>query len=145
MGQCWEMMMHAVCFHSINCPYKEGLRLNLHSTHVVLDWVSIQLIAPTKRDSMIRKTILSSRTIRAVSIQLIAPTKRDFQSSPSTAEVAWRVSIQLIAPTKRDLTTKVAKGAKRMCFHSINCPYKEGHGGRTKRVAFTGDLGFPFN
>jgi hypothetical protein len=62
-----------------------------------------------------------------VSIQLIAPTKRDYGNANAIRHELndLYVSIQLIAPTKRDKNaiakhTKNSKG-----FHSINCPYKE--------------------
>jgi hypothetical protein len=63
-----------ICFHSINCPYKERQRRILKKL-VDIIIVSIQLIAPTKRDA-IALGILSKQATK-VSIQLIAPTKRD--------------------------------------------------------------------
>ena len=67
----------------------------------LLQGVSIQLIAPTNRDTTWKRRVL---LWHAVSIQLIAPTNRDLDADllNKLCVVYFPVSIQLIAPTNRD-------------------------------------------
>ena len=97
-------------FHSTDFPYERGLGMKRRSHFWQdLEWVSIQLISPTRGDTVGYREKASR--CHSVSIQLISPTRGDsVMGCLHHILGSLYVSIQLISPTRGDYKVQLWQG-----------------------------------